>query len=109
MASHLLMALVTKVAAWKQIRALANEAFVVTRDPRHIVRRDDVVRHVAERMGVRLNTEFRIRVRVAMVSGGWIAGENTGKAVFVGVRHRNQTDEQALATSAELRRKEPKA
>ena len=88
-----------------RVRDLAAEGFEFIPNPALVVRRMDVVRYVATRLGVVAGNRLCADVRAAVASLGWEAVDTGGYAFFRNVKPRNMSTDEALATSREERRK----
>jgi hypothetical protein len=105
--SALLKALRARVETWRQIIEIAEAGWECTGDPRHAVRRSEVVAAVAAAFGVAPSRVLYARVTTVMSSRGWIPISPSNQRLYRGVKRRAHTDEEAVALAKQLRGSKP--
>ena len=87
----------SRLTELEEVRQHCEAAFEVTGDIRFAIRRTTAVEHVAKAMKRQVDKRLHQTVRLLATKWlGWRAVKHRNKRLYVGVRRKGLTDEQAL-------------
>ena len=97
--------LVRKLKGLEQIKEILLERYEVIEDARYVIRRDEAAEYVASRLGVLLSPMVRRKVRIAAAILGFAPIRSGNVRMYVCIKAKTMTNQQALEHSKASRPK----